>query len=125
MSPRTETPYKAERPGKTAQHVEAQDSGRTVDGGAVQLEFAFLSGETCRTERPASAGGAPPGNSRRDAAGVSRGHSTASALAGRPEHEGRERPRADSASTAKPSFKEPGKLTFSLPEGMSPCRVPS
>jgi len=46
VSPRTEMPYKAERPGKAAPHVDARDSGRTVNGGAVQLEFAFLSGET-------------------------------------------------------------------------------
>ena len=51
MSPRTDTSYKAERPGEVAPHTEAQGSGRTVDGGVVQLQFAFLSGETCSAER--------------------------------------------------------------------------
>ena len=51
MSPRTETSYKAERPGEVAQHTEAQGSGRTVDGGVVQLKFAFLSGEIWVTGR--------------------------------------------------------------------------
>ena len=45
MSPRTETSYKAVRPGKVAQHIEAHGSGRAVDDGVVQLAFAFLSGE--------------------------------------------------------------------------------
>ena len=103
MSPRTETSYKAERPGEVAPHTEAQGSGRTVDDGVVQLQFAFLSGETCRAERSAEAESAASGDGRRDAAGVSRGHSTADASAERPEQEGRERPRATSAAAAKPN----------------------
>ena len=56
-----------------AQHNEVPGSAREVNGGVVQLEFAFLSGETC---------------TRGDRAGVSRGHSTAGALAGRSELDG-------------------------------------
>ena len=51
MSRRTETSYKAERLGKTAQHVEAQDSSRTVNDAVVQLQFTFLSGEIWSTGR--------------------------------------------------------------------------
>ncbi len=51
VSRRTETSYKAERLGEAAQHVEAQDSSRTVNDAVVQLQFTFLSGETCPTER--------------------------------------------------------------------------
>ena len=47
MSRRTETSYKAESPGETAQHVKALDSGDTVNGAVVQWKFTFLSGETC------------------------------------------------------------------------------
>ena len=49
VSRRTETSYKAERLGEAAQHVEAQDSSRTVNDAVVQLQFTFLSGETCPT----------------------------------------------------------------------------
>ncbi len=67
VSLRTETAYKADRVGELAQHSEAQSSTRQVNAEVVQLQFAFLSGET-------------PDNR-----GVSRGHSTARASAGRPE----------------------------------------
>ena len=87
VSPRTETSYKAEYPGEVAQHTEVQSLGGTVDDGIVQLEFTLLSGEI-------------PG----DAGGVSRRHSTARALAGRPEHEGRPKP----PRCAEPSMKPNG-----------------
>ena len=102
MSPRTEMPYKAERPGKAAPHVDAQDSGRTVNGGVVQSELASLSGETCPATPPEPSGSARLSNEAGDQPGVSRGHSTAGALAERPEHDGRKGPRASSISTTKP-----------------------
>ena len=69
-SPRTETAYKAGSPGEVAQHTEAPGLGGPVNAGAVQLKFAFLSGET------------PEAQADR---GVSRGHSTVEVAAGRPE----------------------------------------
>ena len=44
---RTEMSYKAESPGKTAQHVKAQGTGDTVNDAVVQRKFTPLSGETC------------------------------------------------------------------------------
>ncbi len=92
VSRRTETPYKAKRPGETAQHVEAPDSGRTVNDAVVQLQFTFLSGETCPTEHspqcidtPAIPAGpasysaeesVDDGNIAGEGTGVSREHST-------------------------------------------------
>ncbi|MCA9125002.1 MAG: hypothetical protein H6822_19495 [Planctomycetaceae bacterium] len=129
MSRRTETSYKAERLGEAAQHVEALDSSRTVNDAVVQLQFTFLSGETCPTERsskcidtPAIPAGpasysaresADDGNIAGDGTGVSREHST-DALSnevhaseednsGRLEQEGRRGPHALSTSTQKPS----------------------
>ena len=128
VSRRTETSYKAERPGKAAQHVEALDSGRTVNDAVVQLQFAFLSGETCPTQRSsqcidASVASAEPasysakesadgGNIAGDGAGVSREHSTDAASreatastdvnSGRLEQDGRRGPHALSTSTPKP-----------------------
>ena len=119
----------AERLGKAAQHVEAQDSSRTVNDAVVQLQFTFLSGETCPTERspqcidtPANIAGpasysamesAVGGNIAGEGTGVSREHSTeatsdgATASAednsGRLEQEGRLGPRTLSTSTQKPS----------------------
>jgi len=46
VSLRTETAYKANGPGKVAQHSKAPGSGSGVNAGVVQLQFAFLSGET-------------------------------------------------------------------------------
>ena len=93
MGRRTERSYKAERPGETARHVEAQGSGRTVDGPLVQQQFTFLSRETCSTKRsspcidtPADVAGsasysaresAGVGNSVGEGTGVSRERSTA------------------------------------------------
>ena len=127
-SRRTETSYKAERPGEAAQHVEAPDSSRTVDDAVVQRQFTFLSGETCPAERsskcidtPATAGSASysakesadGGNIAGDGTGVSREHST-DALSneanaseagnlGRLEQDGRRGPHAFSTSTQKPT----------------------
>ena len=91
VSRRTEMSYKAERLGKAAPHVEAQDSSRTVNDAVVQLQLTFLSGETCPTERspqcidtPAISAGsasysaeesADGGNIAGDGTGVSREHS--------------------------------------------------
>ncbi len=63
-----------------AQHNEVPGSAREVNGGVVQVEFAFLSGET--STDPLS------DNVEENRAGVSRGHSTAMALAGRSELDG-------------------------------------
>ena len=102
MSPRTETAYKAEETGKETQHSEAQGSVSTVDAGAVQLQFAFLSGEIP------------------DAIGeVSRRHSTAGVLAGRPEHEGRQEPPRCAAPSEKPNGRDGGPSTQDKPEPQS------
>ena len=97
MRRRTETRYKAEGPGKAAQHAEAPDSGPTVDRALVQRQFTFLFGETCPTQPssqciddssetvPADLDGMTSysamecvggGNIVDDGAGVSRRHST-------------------------------------------------
>jgi len=47
MSRRTETAYKAESPGKSAQHDKALGSGDTVNAAVASSQFTFLSGETC------------------------------------------------------------------------------
>ena len=70
MSLRTETAYKADGPGKVAQHTNAHGSGPEVNAEVAQLQFAFLSGET-----------PTPARDR----GVSRGHSTSPVCEGRPE----------------------------------------
>ena len=73
---RTETAYKANGPGKVAPHTEAPGSGPRVNAEVVQLQFAFLSGETSRAGTP-STGSGTTGNRRVEDGGVSRGHSTA------------------------------------------------
>jgi hypothetical protein len=45
VSRRTERSYKAESPGKLAQHNEAPGSGDMVIGAVVQRQFMLLSGE--------------------------------------------------------------------------------
>ena len=75
VSRRTEIAYKAEEADECAQHHEVRGCASTVNAAVVQLKFAFLSGETCPTGRPASAGSAEAGNSLCDRAEVSRGHS--------------------------------------------------
>ncbi len=47
MSRRTETAYKAQSPGKSAQHDEAQGSGGRVNAAVVWRKITFLSGEIC------------------------------------------------------------------------------
>lgn len=49
MGRRTETAYKAQSPGKSAQHDEAQGSGDRVNAAVVQRKFTSLSGEACPT----------------------------------------------------------------------------
>jgi RNA-directed DNA polymerase len=83
VSLRTETAYKADEPGKVAQHTEARGSGSEVNAEVVQLQFAFLSGEI-----PGLAGE------------VSKGHSTPQACGGRPEPVG-------CASTTEPQDTTP------------------
>ena len=58
MSLRTETAYKADEPGKVAQHTDAQGSGSEVNAEVAQLQFAFLSGEIpqAQAEREVSRG---------------------------------------------------------------------
>ena len=67
-----------------AQHTEALGAGPGVNAEVVQLQFAFLSGETSRPGTPGTGCGAT-GNRRVEGGGVSRGHRTAEAKAGRPE----------------------------------------
>ena len=84
MSSRTETAYKARQAGKAAQHAKAQGSSCGVNAGVVQLEFAFLSGETskpCASET----GSGIIRDGGIEAGGVSRGHSTSQARERRPE----------------------------------------
>jgi len=57
VSPRTETAYKADALGKVAPHTNAQGSGVEVNAGVVQLQFAFLSGETSIACAPATGSG--------------------------------------------------------------------
>ena len=73
MSRRTETAYKAESPGKSAQHDKALDSGDTVNAAVAWSRFTFLSGETCPVSNSLGSG-ARHGNMTWDGAGVSRGH---------------------------------------------------
>lgn len=83
VSLRTETAYKADASGKVAQHTKAQGPGVKVNAEVVQLEFAFLSGETSAPCRPAEQGSGGAGNGCIEGGGVSRGHITAVALSGK------------------------------------------
>jgi hypothetical protein len=47
MSRRTEIAYKAQSPGKSAQHDKAQGLGDRVNAAVVWGKFTFLSGEIC------------------------------------------------------------------------------
>jgi hypothetical protein len=49
MSRRTEMAYKAQSPGKLAQHNEAPGSGDRVNAAVVQRQLTSLSGEICAT----------------------------------------------------------------------------
>ena len=91
VSRRTEIAYKAEEADEVAQHAEVRDCASTVNAAVVQLEFASLSGETCRTCAPATVS-VGVSNDADDAAGVSRGHSSSS-LGRRPERRERGSPR--------------------------------
>ena len=51
MSRRTEIAYKAQSPGKLAQHNKAPGSGDRVNAAVVQRQFTSLSGEICLTLR--------------------------------------------------------------------------
>lgn len=70
--------------GQVAQHTTAHGSASGVKAEVVPLPVAFVSGETSRPGPPAPGGGSV-GNHRGEAGGVSRGHTTAEATAGRPE----------------------------------------
>ena len=85
MSLRTERAYKANDPDKVAQHTNVHGSGSGVNAQAAQLKFAFLSGETSTPCGPSQSDSGPAGNGPVEDGGVSRGHSTAEAKAGRPE----------------------------------------
>ena len=101
MSLRTETAYKADGSGKAAQHAKAHGSDPEVNAEAVQLQFAFLSGETSISCGPKTDSGVP-GNRRVEDGGVSRRHSTAEPLAGRPEPVGCSSPCGPRPSTKTP-----------------------
>ena len=90
VSRRTEIAYKAEGEDEVAQHAEVQGCTPTVNAAVVQLQFAFLSGETCRT-CASETESVVSGNRNDDEAGVSRGHSS-SALERRPERKERGSP---------------------------------
>jgi len=71
VSLRTETAYKADAPGKVAQHTDAQGSGAEVNVEVAQRKFAFLSGETSTPCVPATGSG-ESGNRSVEGGGVSR-----------------------------------------------------
>jgi len=96
VSLRTETAYKADGPGKVAQHTNAQGSGSEVNAEVAQLQFAFLSGEI------------PEAQADRE---VSRGHSTAEVKAGRPEPD-----RCPSTTDPQPAAQTPNGRVAALEE---------
>ena len=49
VSRRTEIAYKAKEADERAQHREVRGCASMVNAAVVQLEFTFLSGETCHT----------------------------------------------------------------------------
>ena len=101
VSLRTETAYKADESGKAAPHAKAPGSDLEVNAEAVQWPFAFLSGETSISCGPETDSGAT-GNRRAEGGGVSRGHSTAESVAGRPEPVGCASPCEPRPSTKTP-----------------------
>ena len=100
VSLRTETAYKADEPGKVAQHTDTQGSGSEVNAEIAQLQFAFLSGET------------PEAQADR---GVSRRHSTAGVTAGRPEPD-----RCPSTTDPQPAAETPNGRAVALEESDDP-----
>jgi RNA-directed DNA polymerase len=101
VSRRTEIAYKAKEADEVAQHAEVRGCASMVNAAVVQLEFAFLSGETCRTCAPATES-VGASNDVDDGAGVSRGHSS-SALERRPERKERGSPRRGMEPSMKPT----------------------
>jgi len=91
VSRRTEIAYKAEEADECAQHHEVRGCASTVNAAVVQLQFTFLSGETCHT-CASETESVDLSNGVDDGAGVSRGHSS-SALERRPERRERGSPR--------------------------------
>lgn len=74
MSRRTETAYKAEPQGESAQHDEARpDLWGMVNAAVVQGKIMSLPGEICRPKRPNGRGGTAPAKVRVNTAEVSRG----------------------------------------------------
>jgi RNA-directed DNA polymerase len=101
VSRRTEIAYKAEEADEVAQQTEVRGCASTVNAAVVQLEFTFLSRETCRTCAPATES-VGVSNGVDDTAGVSRGHSTVDRT-GRPERKERERPRREKEPSMTPT----------------------
>ena len=98
VSLRTETTYKADAPGKVAQHTNAQGSGVEVNDEVAQLQFAFLSGETLEAQADQ---------------GVSRRHSTTKVTVGRPEPD-----RCHSTTDPQPAAQTPNGRAVEL-EGLA------
>ena len=73
MSRRTETAYKAQSLGESAQHDKTPGSEDRVNAAVVQRKFTLLSGEICLACGPLDS--AYHGNMFGDQAEVSRGHS--------------------------------------------------
>ncbi len=74
MSQRTETVYKAEPQGESAQHDEAHpDPWGRVNAVVVQGKIMFLPGEICQPKRLNGRGGTEPAKVRVNMAEVSRG----------------------------------------------------
>ena len=96
VSLRTETTYKADAPGKVAQHTDVQGSGVEVNGEVAQLQFAFLSGEI------------PQAQAERE---VSRGHSTPQVRGGEPEPD-----RCHSTTDPQPAAGTPNGRAVALEE---------
>ena len=96
VSLRTETTYKADAPGKVAQHTNAQGSGVEVNDEVAQLQFAFLSGETLEAQADQ---------------GVSRRHSTTKVTVGRPEPD-----RCHSTTDPQPAAQTPNGRAVELEE---------
>ncbi len=74
MSRRTETAYKAEPQGESAQHDEARpDLWGRVNAAVVQGKIMFLPGEICQPKHLNGCGGTEPAKVRVNMAEVSRG----------------------------------------------------
>lgn len=100
VSRRTEIAYKAEERDEVAQHAKVQGCISTVNAAVVQLQFMFLSGETCRTCVPEMES-VCVSNDSEDTAGVSSGHSSP-AFGRRPKRKQCSRPHKRSDSSEMP-----------------------